>query len=69
MQKAARGAYKLFLKDPYHPSLHFEKKHGVRNIWSVYISAGYRALGVRPYVNEIRWFFIGTHADYMKLLP
>jgi hypothetical protein len=27
------------------------------------------ALGVKPRVDEILWFWIGSHADYDKLLP
>jgi hypothetical protein len=69
VQRLARDAYSIFEQDPYHPSLHFERKHGIRNIWSVRISAGYRALGVMPYGGEIVWFFIGSHAEYEKLLP
>jgi hypothetical protein len=37
-------------------------------LWSVRNSDSYRAVGVRKGENEIVRFFIGTHADYDKLL-
>jgi hypothetical protein len=48
--------------------LHFKQVHAVRPVWSVRACHGYRALGVKPYANEIVWFWIGTHADYHKML-
>jgi hypothetical protein len=59
----------MFEQDPHDPRLHFERKHGVRDIWSVHVGGGYRALGVKRHSDEIVWFFIGSHADYDKLLP
>ena len=54
-----------FLKDdPRHPSLQF-KRAGV--YWSVRIGLRYRALATE--VDEgLLWFWIGSHADYDKLL-
>jgi hypothetical protein len=36
--------------------------------WSVWISEFYRAVGVRKSDDEMVWFFIGTHADYERLI-
>ncbi len=36
-------------------------------IYSVRISRGYRALGLRD-GDLVTWFWIGSHADYDKLL-
>lgn len=36
-------------------------------LWSVRITASYRAVGVRT-DDLIVWFFIGTHAEYERLL-
>jgi hypothetical protein len=70
IRRLAQKAYLLFDQNPHDPQLRFERKHGIRNIWSVRIGTGYRALGVMPQGNqEIVWFFIGSHADYSKLLP
>lgn len=63
----ARHAYTLFQANPDHPSLNF-KRVGRRNaVYSVRISAGYRALGVMER-NDIIWFWIGPHHEYDRLL-
>ena len=54
-----------FLKaNPRHPSLHL--KH-VGEYWSARVGLHYRALGVDD-GEAISWFWIGTHADYDKLI-
>lgn len=65
--KRAYSAYRRFAKDPLHPSLHFKKLPPRDDVWSVRISDDYRAVGVRR-EHVIIWFFIGTHADYDRLL-
>jgi len=67
VQNQARQAYRLFLENPYHPSLHFKPIHPARLIYSVRVSLYYRAVGVRE-EDEIIWFWIGSHAEYDKLL-
>jgi hypothetical protein len=57
--------YQLLKTDPKHPSLHFKK---IGSLWSVRVGAHYRALGLdKP--EGVVWFWIGSHADYDKLLP
>jgi hypothetical protein len=58
----------MFQRDPFDPRLHFERKHGKRDIWSVWIGYDYRALGVKPNADLIVWFWIGSHAEYDKIL-
>ena len=67
VQRRAREAYRLFSRDPSHPSLHFKTVHSSRPIYSVRVGLGYRALGVRT-DDEVVWFWIGSHADYDQLL-
>ena len=67
VQERAHAAYGLFRRDPSHPSLHFKLVHPDRPIYSVRIGLAYRALGVRD-GEEIVWFWIGSHADYDRLL-
>jgi hypothetical protein len=56
--------FELLKADPHHPSLHLKK---VGELWSVRVGAHYRALGLaRPDV--IVWFWIGSHAEYDKLI-
>ena len=57
--------FQLLKANPKHPSLHFKK---IRRLWSVRVGAHYRALGLdKP--EGVVWFWIGSHADYDKLLP
>ena len=57
--------FQILKADPRHPSLHFKR---IGNLWSVRVGSHYRALGTeRP--EGVVWFWIGSHADYDKLLP
>ncbi|MDK1080210.1 MAG: hypothetical protein QGD88_01915 [Anaerolineae bacterium] len=67
VRKQARQAYRRFLKDPNYPGLRFKSIHSTRPIYSVRIGLSYRAIGVRE-GNEIIWFWIGSHAEYDKLI-
>lgn len=50
--------------DPKHPSLHFKQ---IGAFWSARVGLHYRALATE--VGEDRaWFWIGSHAEYDKLL-
>ncbi len=56
--------FSLLKDDPRHPSLHIKK---AGNYWSVRVGKRHRALAVE--VDEgLLWFWIGTHAEYDKLL-
>ncbi len=67
IQRQAIQAYKTFTKDPSHPGLQFKKVHHKKPIYSVRIGLGYRALGTKT-GDEIVWFWIGSHADYDRLV-
>jgi len=49
-------------------TLHFASKKlsGYADVWSVRLSAQYRAVGQRS-GNEIVWVWIGSHNDFDKL--
>ena len=66
-QGQARAAYRQFMRDPWHPSLRFKPVHSRLPIYSVRVGKGYRAVGQRD-ENGVVWFWIGSHADYNKLL-
>src|SRR5687768_6654490 len=66
-QDAARKAYRLFRENPNHPSLQFKKIHTREPIYSVRVTLGYRAVGLLE-ADEIIWFWIGSHADYDRLV-
>lgn len=65
VKKTADQCYKLLKTDPSHASLHF-KKIG-KTYWSVRAGLDYRAIGVEV-EGGISWFWIGTHAEYDKLI-
>ena len=66
IQQLARDSYTLLKQNPSHPSLQFKPvKNGAFR--SARVSLGYRALGV-PVGQGVLWFWIGTHAEYDKLI-
>ena len=67
VQTLADKNYELLLADPLHPSLHFKKVGRQRQLWSVRVGEHYRALGTEK-PEGIVWFWIGTHAEYDRLL-
>jgi len=64
VQSQADKQYALLTQNPSHPSLRFKP---IGPFWSVRISHSYRALAIR-HGDVLTWFWIGTHADYDKLL-
>jgi len=67
VQEQAKASYRLFKKNPYYPSLHFECIDREESIWSTRIGLHYRAVGTKD-GDTIYWFFIGSHEDYNHLL-
>jgi hypothetical protein len=67
VQAQARKNYRLWRDNLSHPSLHFKRIHGNEAIFSVRVGLGWRALGLLEN-NTIFWFWIGSHADYDKLV-
>jgi len=53
IQAQARLAYRLFRRDPFHPSVRFKQIHPTRPIFSARVGL---------------WFWIGSHADYDNLV-
>jgi len=64
IQELADKNFELLKQDAKYHSLHL-KKAGI--YWSVRVGIRYRALGV-DIEEGILWFWIGTHAEYDKLL-
>jgi hypothetical protein len=57
--------FELLKADPRHPSLHLKR---IDKLWSVRVGAHHRALGFDR-AEGVVWFWIGSHAEYDKLLP
>ena len=64
VRELADQAYTRLKQDPRHPSLRLKK---VGRFWSARVGAHYRALAVEGTDGPV-WFWIGTHADYDRLL-
>ena len=67
IQRRSRKAYARWHENPSHPSLQYKKVHGTQPIYSVRIALGWRAIGILQ-GEEMIWFWIGSHAEYDKLL-
>ena len=68
VKRQAYTAYRLFKHDPNHPGLHFKQVNTQQPFYSVRIGRDYRALGLRETDDVIIWVWIGTHAEYDKIL-
>jgi hypothetical protein len=64
LQSLADKAFEQLKTDPRHPSLYFKK---VDKFWSARVGIHYRALGV-DLPDGVLWFWIGSHADYDRLV-
>jgi len=63
-QELADENFKLLKQDSRHPSLHLKK---VGRYWSARVGMKYRTLAVE--VEEgLLWFWIGSHAEYDRLI-
>lgn len=67
VRESAKNSFKRWLQNPELESLRFKKIHLNKQIYSVRVGRGWRALGVKE--GEVMiWFWIGTHADYDNLI-
>ncbi|MGE5709510.1 MAG: hypothetical protein ACM34B_04895 [Nitrospira sp.] len=64
IREQADKAFALLKKNPQHPSLHLKK---VGRFWSARVGLHYRVVGVEV-PDGVLWFWIGTHAEYDKLI-
>jgi hypothetical protein len=64
-KRRARGAYRLWAQNPFHPSLRFKCINREENTWSVRITRGYRAIGILE-GDTVTWFWIGSHDAYER---
>jgi hypothetical protein len=64
VQNLADKSFSLLREDPTHPSLHFKR---IEKFFSVRVGLRYRALGIES-PDGVLWFWIGSHAEYDKLL-
>jgi hypothetical protein len=63
-QKLADNAFTRLKENPQHPALQFKQ---VGRYWSARVNMNYRAVAVKAPDGWV-WFWIGTHAEYDKLI-
>lgn len=63
-RRLADKNFSLLKVDSRHPSLHFKR---IGELWSVRVGDHYRALGI-DVPEGIYWVWIGTHADYDRII-
>jgi len=64
VRSLAKKNFHLLKADLSHPSLQFKK---VGKVWSARVGSNYRAVAT-PIDGGFLWIWIGTHAEYDKLL-
>jgi hypothetical protein len=64
IREQADKAFALLKSNPQHPSLHLKK---IGRFWSARVGLHYRAVGVEA-PDGLLWFWIGTYAEYDKLI-
>jgi hypothetical protein len=68
VQERAHEAYRLFERNPQHPSVNFKRVRGTRlPVYPARIDLNHRAVGVLE-GERVIWFWIGTHSEYDALL-
>lgn len=65
VRNQARQAYRPFLRNSAHPGLRFKRVHADPPIYSARVGISYRAVLDG---DTVIWFWIGSHAEYNKLL-
>ena len=63
----AKESYVLWCKDSTAKSLYFKPVPNKAGWWSVRATKSHRAVGIKD-GEDIVWFFIGNHDDYMRLI-
>lgn len=64
VQKLARKNFELLKQDARHPSLQFKQ---LGEYWSARVGLHYRALALEDEADFV-WVWIGSHAEYDKLI-
>jgi hypothetical protein len=67
IQELAIKNYRLWRRNPHHPSLHFRRLKGSEDRFTIRVGNHYRALG-RLSPDAIRLVWIGTHSEYDQLM-
>ena len=64
-KRATRKAYRLWMENPFHPSLHFKCINTEEDVWALRVTLGFRAVGILE-GDTVTWFWIGNHDEYER---
>jgi hypothetical protein len=67
IKQVARKNYQIWKANPRHPGVDFKRVGKKSPVYSIRVGIGWRALGLRNR-DTITWFWIGSHAEYDRLL-
>ena len=67
VQQLAVKTFRLWQRNPNHPSLRYRRLENRENLVTVRIGDHYRALGLSE-LSVVVWIWIGTHAEYDRLV-
>ncbi|MGA2401578.1 MAG: hypothetical protein ABSG91_07705 [Syntrophobacteraceae bacterium] len=65
VKRATRKAFRLWMENPFHPSLHFKCINTEEDVWAVRVTLGFRAVGILQ-GDMVTWFWIGSHDEYER---
>lgn len=65
VKRATRKAYRLWMENPFHPSLHFKCINTEEDVWAVRVTLGFRSVGILE-GDTVTWFWIGSHDEYER---
>lgn len=68
IQELAAKNYRLWLENPQHHSLNYKRLAGGGHRFSVRVGDHYRAIAWKLPDGGVEWVWIGSHADYDRLL-
>lgn len=69
VQLEAKNIYRIWSRNPSHPSLYFKKiaVSGGIPVYSIRIGLHWRALGILE-DDTVKWFWIGSHEAYNEII-
>jgi hypothetical protein len=65
VKRAARKTFRLWMENPFHPSLHFKCISTEEDVWAVRVTLRFRAVGILQ-GDMVTWFWIGSHDEYER---
>ncbi|HEY9705405.1 MAG TPA: hypothetical protein V6C58_23405 [Allocoleopsis sp.] len=65
IKQRVKKSFRLWMQNPFHPSLHFKCINEEERIWSVRVSLGYGVVGVLD-DDTVTWFWVGSHDNYER---